>query len=126
MNLVAVEGIEPTSLDYRSSALPLSYTAKKSPRSQVQCPKSVSPELTLDFGRWTLDRGLVDPTGLEPAPYGLKGRYSAARVPGQYEFQVPSLKFKVEQLCIQLRLGTWNLKLGDWLWRKDSNLRYPD
>jgi hypothetical protein len=25
--LVAVEGIEPTSLDYRSSALPLSYTA---------------------------------------------------------------------------------------------------
>jgi hypothetical protein len=26
-NLVAVEGIEPTSLDYQSSALPLSYTA---------------------------------------------------------------------------------------------------
>jgi hypothetical protein len=28
--LVAVEGIEPTSLDYQSSALPLSYTAKSS------------------------------------------------------------------------------------------------
>jgi hypothetical protein len=26
--LVAAEGIEPSSLDYRSSALPLSYTAK--------------------------------------------------------------------------------------------------
>ena len=26
-DLVAAEGIEPTSLDYRSSALPLSYTA---------------------------------------------------------------------------------------------------
>jgi hypothetical protein len=28
-SLVAVEGVEPTSLDYRSSALPLSYTARK-------------------------------------------------------------------------------------------------
>ena len=27
LDLVAAEGIEPTSLDYRSSALPLSYTA---------------------------------------------------------------------------------------------------
>ena len=26
--LVAAEGVEPTSLDYQSSALPLSYTAK--------------------------------------------------------------------------------------------------
>ena len=29
--LVAVEGIEPSSLDYQSSALPLSYTARWSP-----------------------------------------------------------------------------------------------
>jgi hypothetical protein len=51
--LVAVEGIEPTSLDYQSSALPLSYTA------------------------------MVDPTGLKPAPHGLKGRCSVTRAPGQ-------------------------------------------
>ncbi len=37
---------------------------------------------------------LVDPTGLKPAPHGLKGRCSVSRAPGQ-----------------------------DWLWRKDSNLR---
>ena len=53
MNLVAVAGIEPTSLDYQSSALPLSYTA------------------------------MVDPTGLKPAPHGLKGRCSVPRAPGQ-------------------------------------------
>ena len=53
MNLVAVAGIEPTSLDYQSSALPLSYTA------------------------------MVDPTGLKPAPHGLKGRCSVTRAPGQ-------------------------------------------
>ena len=51
--MVAVEGIEPTSLDYQSRALPLSYTA------------------------------LVDPTGLKPAPHGLKGRCSVTRAPGQ-------------------------------------------
>src|SRR6266849_5970582 len=28
LKLVAAEGVEPSSLDYRSSALPLSYTAK--------------------------------------------------------------------------------------------------
>ena len=38
---------------------------------------------------------LVDPTGLKPAPHGLKGRRSVTRAPGQQE----------------------------WLWRKDSNLR---
>jgi hypothetical protein len=52
-DLVAAAGIEPTSLDYQSSALPLSYTA------------------------------MVDPTGLKPAPHGLKGRCSVARAPGQ-------------------------------------------
>ena len=38
---------------------------------------------------------LVDPTGLKPAPHGLKGRRSVTRAPGQ----------KI------------------WLWRKDSNSR---
>jgi hypothetical protein len=40
MNVVAVEGIEPTSLDYRSSALPLSYTARE--------------KRSLNFGLWSL------------------------------------------------------------------------
>ena len=82
-DLVAEEGIEPTSLDYRSRALPLSYTAEESPKSRVQSPKSVWLKVTLGFGRWTLEIVLVDPTGLEPAPYRLKVRYSATRVPGQ-------------------------------------------
>jgi hypothetical protein len=51
--LVAVAGIEPTSLDYQSSALPLSYTA------------------------------MVDLTRLKLAPHGLKGRCSVTRAPGQ-------------------------------------------
>ena len=66
LKLVAVEGIEPTSLDYQSSALAIE-----------------------------LHREVVDPTGLKPAPHGLKGRRSVTRAPGQ----------------------------KDWLWRKDSNLR---
>jgi hypothetical protein len=32
---------------------------------------------------------LDDPTGLEPAPYGLKGRCSATRVPGQEHCRLP-------------------------------------
>jgi hypothetical protein len=64
--LVAVAGIEPTSLDYQSSALAVE-----------------------------LHREVVDPTGLKPAPHGLKGRRSVARAPGQ----------------------------KNWLWRKGSNLR---
>jgi hypothetical protein len=52
--LVAVEGVEPASLDYRSSALAVE-----------------------------LHREVVDPTGLKPAPHGLKGRRSVTRAPGQ-------------------------------------------
>jgi hypothetical protein len=45
---------------------------------------------------WPLSyTAMVDPTGLKPAPHGLKGRRSVTRAPGQ----------------------------KDWLWRKDSNLR---
>ncbi len=51
--MVPVEGIEPTSLDYRSCVLAVNYTA------------------------------MVDPTGLKPAPRGLKGRGSVTRAPGQ-------------------------------------------
>jgi hypothetical protein len=52
--VVAVEGIEPTSFDYQSSALAIE-----------------------------LHREVVDPTGLKPAPRGLKGRCSVTRAPGQ-------------------------------------------
>ena len=55
MTLVAVERIEPTSLDYQSSALAVE-----------------------------LHREVVDPTGLKPAPHGLKGRRSVTRAPGQW------------------------------------------
>ena len=51
--MVAAAGVEPTSLDYQSSVLPLDYTA------------------------------LVDPTGLKPALNGLKGRCSVTRAPDQ-------------------------------------------
>ena len=67
--LVAVEGIEPTSLDYQSSALSLSYTA------------------------------VVDSTGLKPALHGLRGRRSVTRAPSQeveravrFELTIPDLQ----------------------------------
>ena len=64
--LAAGEGVEPSSSRSKSEVLPV-----------------------------TLSRNLlVDPTGLKPAPHGLKGRRSVARAPGQ-----------------------------KWLWRKDSNPR---
>ena len=69
-NLVAEEGVEPSSLDYRSSALALSYTAK---------------------------RVLVDPTGLKPAPHGLKGRCSVTRAPDQYD-----LRFKISNFRLRI------------------------
>src|SRR5436190_21168320 len=67
MRVVAVEGIEPTSLDYQSSAL-----------------------------AFELHREVVDPTGLKPAPHGLKVRRSVTRAPGQQEkFRVWSSEFRV-------------------------------
>ena len=47
---------------------------------------------------------MVDPTGLEPAPYGLKVRYSATRVPGQYEVQDP--RSLVPELTLDFGLWT--------------------
>ena len=91
--LVAAEGIEPSSLDYRSNALPLSYTARE---SNVASPMSkvCLGLVTLDFGRSTLDAELVDPAGLKPAPNGLKVRCSVTRAPGQQESKVPCPKFQ--------------------------------
>src|SRR5258705_5522427 len=51
--LVAAEGIEPTSLDYRSRALPLSYTAGR--ESKVSSPRSKVCLAEADFGLWTWD-----------------------------------------------------------------------
>ena len=87
-SLVAAEGVEPSSLDYRSSALPLSYTAKE---SKVASPMSKVCLRPIDFGLSRLDSGLkmVDPTGLKPAPHGLKGRRSVTRAPSQ-QLQVSS------------------------------------
>src|SRR3989442_15753177 len=59
LKLVAVEGIEPTSLDYQSSALAVE-----------------------------LHREVVDPTGLKPAPHGLKGRRSVTRDSGSITFSI--------------------------------------
>src|SRR3954466_16105472 len=89
----AVEGIEPSSLDYQSSALPLSYTA-----------------------------ALVDPAGLKPAPHGLKGRCSVARAPGQQEMAVaegfePSHGRINSAVPYQLGYATM-----DWLREQESNL----
>ena len=50
---------------------------------------------------------LVDPTGLKPAPHGLKGRRSVTRAPGQQaEFRVWSSEFRVK-----IQLQTRNPKL---------------
>ena len=68
LKLVAVEGIEPTSLDYQSSALAVE-----------------------------LHREVVDPTGLKPAPHGLKGRRSVTRAPGQ---QGSPIEHPMSNVCI--------------------------
>ena len=137
MTLVAAEGVEPLSLDYRSSALPVELHREESPKSKVKCPKSVLGLLTLDIGRWTLDLKLVDPTGLKPAPYGLKGRRSVTRAPGQdiaktlpianCRLPICSLIMKVlspgtSSFVQSTQIGNWQSAMI-WLWRKDSNLR---
>ena len=88
--LVAVEGIEPTSLDYQSSALAVEL------HRDLECA-GIDGALDLGRGRIVLKidpkrrrrcalplhSKLVDPTGLKPAPHGLKGRRSVTRAPGQ-------------------------------------------
>src|SRR5262249_5141633 len=56
-----------------------------------------------------LKPSLVDPTGLKPAPHGLKGRRSVTRAPGHQKFRVSSSRFRVIFLFGELE--TANSKL---------------
>ena len=84
--MVAAGGVEPSSLDYQSSALSLSYTA------------AVVFGIWVWISSWLLEGidaisrakakdpspfVVVDPAGLKPAPHGLKGRCSVTRAPDQ-------------------------------------------
>ena len=73
--------------------------------------------MTLDFGPWTLDSRLVDPTGLEPAPHGLKVRYSAARVPGQQTFPIANCRLPICSQFTDLSrftaIGNWQSEIGN-------------
>lgn len=62
--MVAEGGIEPPSPDYRSGAA------------------------AIELLRENLQKTLVDPAGLKPAPDGLKVRCTVARAPGQQELAV--------------------------------------
>ncbi len=91
--------------------LPLSYTAEG--RSKVSSAKSKVGFPVSDFGHWTFDWNLVGPTGLEPALYGLKVRYSATRVPGQQQFRVSRFGFRVSfARSNNSKLETRNSKLN--------------
>ena len=76
-------GIEPASSAWKAETLAIEL--HREVLSKVQRPRSnVSKEsMTWDVGPWTLDVELVDPTGLKPAPHGLKGRCSVTRAPDQ-------------------------------------------
>jgi hypothetical protein len=99
MELVAVAGIEPTSLDYQSSALAVELHRE---RRDLWALSFVLCTLISFDRRAVLERRkakykeqstkavgfvLVDPTGLKPAPHGLKGRCSVTRAPGQEYFR---------------------------------------
>jgi hypothetical protein len=64
-----------------------------------------------------LDSVLVDPTGLEPAPYGLKVRYSATRVPGQQHFRSPIADCQLVRsstiYVIPRQIGNWQSEIGN-------------
>jgi hypothetical protein len=65
---------------------------------------------------------MVDPTGLKPAPHGLKGRRSVTRAPGQNELAVaegfePSHGRINNPVPYQLGYATRN-----WLQERESNL----
>jgi len=73
---------------------------------------------------------LVDPTGLKPAPNGLKVRRSITRAPGQEiadcRLLIFDWSFKDEE-SLPASNANWQSEIGNrqcvWLWRKDSNLR---
>ena len=64
IGLVGEDRIELSPRVPRTRMLALHHTPKECPKSQVQCPKSAFPILTLDFGRWTLDYPLTQTTCL--------------------------------------------------------------
>ena len=64
IGLVGEDRIELSPRVPRTRMLALHHTPKDCPKSQVQCPKSAFPILTLDFGRWTLDYPLTQTTCL--------------------------------------------------------------
>ena len=73
---------------------------------------------------------VVDPTGLKPAPHGLKGRRSVTRAPGQQHFQLAIFDCRLASSVRRInREEDGQLEIGNrksamiWLWRKDSNLR---
>src|SRR6185295_10497393 len=77
--MVAEGGVEPPSLDYQSSALSLSYTAAV----VFDLRPSVFDRPVTSMNRGPKTNVVVDPTGLKPAPHGLKGRCSVTRAPDQ-------------------------------------------
>jgi hypothetical protein len=88
MCLVAVEGIEPTSLDYRSSALAIELHREVIADCRLpiaHCRSDFEPSTfdTIKNRQSAIGNELVDPTGLKPAPHGLKGRCSVTRAPDQ-------------------------------------------
>src|SRR6266446_7531625 len=113
--MAAGEGVEPSSSGSKPDVLPVTPPAKTWVRRLPACCllfgksmeagwKPCVPRIV--WSRWKelnrhrsiIDRvlwplsytaSLVDPTGLKPAPHGLKGRRSVTRAPGQQHFQLP-------------------------------------
>ena len=58
---------------------------------------------------------MVDPTGLKPAPHGLKGRRSVTRAPGQQHcrFQIADCRLAFEsKVCLcRKRIGNWQSEI---------------
>jgi hypothetical protein len=106
-----VEGIEPTSLDYRSSALAIElhreiildfrfliedwsgfrvfdFTFRVGGFVEERNTLNSKPRLAIFQSsiknlKSQIKNDLVGPTGLKPAPHGLKGRCSVTRAPDQ-------------------------------------------
>jgi hypothetical protein len=59
---------------------------------------------------------LVDPTGLKPAPYGLKGRRSVTRAPGQHiaDFQLPIADRRLFHDALYVQRLNWQSAIGNW------------
>ena len=80
--LAAGEGVEPSSSGSKPDMLPVTPSRRRGfkfsgSKFQVRLSTNLKPET------WNLKLEVVDPTGLKPAPHGLKGRRSVTRAPGQ-------------------------------------------